>query len=75
MHVIAGTEIRVLSALRGRFIDARWTFPFASSATAVPVCFDGTRRGPAWRPAPGLVRPASSQMYAEPSKRRRSHLS
>ena len=25
MHVIAGLEIRVLSALRGLFVDARWT--------------------------------------------------
>ena len=28
MHVIAGLEIPVLSALRGLHIDARWTFSF-----------------------------------------------
>ena len=74
MHVIAGLETRALSALRGRFIDARWTFSFASSATK-PVCFDDTRGGPARRPSRGLVRPASSQRRAKPSKRRRAHFS
>ena len=44
MHVIAELEIRVLSALRGLFINARWTFSFASSAT-MTTYFDGTREG------------------------------
>ena len=57
MHVIAGLEIRVLSALRDLFIDARWTFSFASSDT-MPACFDLTRGGPARWPARGLVRSA-----------------
>ena len=71
MHVIAGLEIRVLSALGDLFIDARWTFLFASSAT-VPACLDLTRgRGPARSPARGLVWPASPQRRgAKPSKRR-----
>lgn len=46
MRVIACLEIRVLPALRGLFIDARWTFPYDYSAT-VPACLDGARRGPA----------------------------
>ena len=71
MHMIAGLEIRVVSALRSLFIDARWTFSFDSSAT-VPACLDDTREGPARRPARELVRPASSQRYAKPSKRRRA---
>ena len=60
MHVIDGVEIRALSALCGPFLVSRRTFSFASSAT-VPACLDGTRGGPARRPA-GLVRPASSQV-------------
>ena len=69
-----GLGIRVLSALRGLFVDARWTFSLASCAT-VPAYFDGTRGGPARRPARGLVRSASSQRYDKPSKRRRVRLS
>ena len=60
MHVIDGVEIRALSALCGPFLVSRRTFSFASSAT-VPACLDGTRGGPARRPARGLVQPASSQ--------------
>ena len=74
MHVIAGLEVRVLSAHRGLLIDARWTFSFASSTT-VPACFDGTRGGSARRPARGLVRPALSERYAKPSNGRRTGLS
>ena len=74
MHVIDGLEIREVSVLRGRFIDAMWTCSFVSSAT-VPTCFDGARGGPARRPARRLVRTASSQRYAKPSKRRRARLS
>ena len=44
---------------------------FAFSVT-VPACFDGTRGAPARRPARGLVRRASWQRYAKPSKRRRA---
>ena len=44
MHVIAGLEVRELSALRGLFIDTKWTFPFASPAT-MPAGFNGTRGG------------------------------
>ena len=73
MHLIAGLEIRVLSALRGHFVDARWTLSFDSSAT-VPARLDGTRGGPARRPARGLVRSASSQRYAKSSKRWRARL-
>ena len=56
-RVAAGLESRVLSALRGSFLDARRPFSFASSATG-PACLDLTRAGPARRPARGLVRPA-----------------
>ena len=61
-RVVEGVGKRALSALRGPFLDSRWTFSFASSAT-VPACLDGTRIGPPRRPARGLVLPASSQMY------------
>ena len=44
MHVIAGLEVRELSALRGLLIDTKWTFPFASPAT-MPAGFNGTRGG------------------------------
>ena len=54
-------------------MDARWTFLFGASAT-VPACFDGTRGELARRPPRELVRPASSQRYIKPSKRRRACL-
>ena len=74
MHVLAGLEIRVLSALRGPFIGESWTFLAASFAT-VPAFFDGTRGRPARRPARGLVRPASLQRYAKLSQRLQVRLS
>ena len=36
-RVVAALEFRGRSAVRGRFIDPRWTFSFSSSAT-VPAC-------------------------------------
>ena len=39
---MAGLELRVISAFRDLFIDARGTFSFVSSAT-VPVCPELTR--------------------------------
>ena len=68
-RVVEGVEIWVLSALRDPFLDSRWNFSLASSAT-VPTCLDGTAGGPARRPARRLVRSASSQSYAKPVKRR-----
>lgn len=38
MRVVAALELRVLSALRGHFVDARWALSLASSTTtAVPI--------------------------------------
>ena len=56
--MIAGLEIRVLSALRGFFIDARWTFSFASAATVPGEGLHGSLLEGLW--------PASSQRYAKP---------
>ena len=47
---------------------------FSSSATA-PSCLDSTQGGLDGWPARGLVRPASSQTYAKPSKRQLAHSS
>ena len=63
MHVIAGLEIRVLSALRVIFIDARWTFSFASSAN-VPACLDGSRQAPARRQSASACTAACSRARA-----------
>ena len=56
--LVAGLGFRVLSALRGPFIDTRRTVSFASSDTTVPACLDLTRARPARWPARGFVRPA-----------------
>lgn len=74
MHVIAGQEIPVLSALPGLFIEPKWAFSFSSRAI-VPVCFDGTPGRAAGRPAPGLVRPVPSRRWAQPSTRWRARAS
>lgn len=67
MHVIAGLEFRAVFALRGMFINARWTFAFASSAT-VSAFVDGTRGGCARRPTRGIVRTPWAHKYAKPSE-------
>ena len=69
MHVIAGLEILVLSALRDILVVTRWTFSCVSPPTCPPAL---TAPGEALRPARGLVRPASSQRYPKTSKRRRA---
>ena len=60
MHVIAGLEIRVHSALRGLFYRSEVDLFVCFFRVTVPACFDGTRGGSARRPARGLVWPGSS---------------
>ena len=63
-RVVEGLESRVLSALRVPFLDARWTFSFASLAT-VPTCLSPTRGRPALWPARGRLKPAKRRhVYA-----------
>lgn len=65
MRVVAAQESRGLSALRGPFIDARWTFSFVCFFSRYHTRLPPPRPRTAC-PARGLGRPALAQKYVKP---------